>query len=181
MEKLPREFYDRDTVEVAKALLGQYLVHRVEGIERIGKIVEVEAYIGEHDLASHTSKGRTKRTEVMFGPPGFAYVYLIYGMYHCFNVVTEASGVGAAVLVRAIEPVKNITGRTQGPGLLCRAMMIDKRQNNQDLLSDALFISPNDVENNIIASARINVDYAMHWADKPLRFYIDGNPYVSKS
>lgn len=102
MQKLPREFYNRETSIVARELLGHYLVHCSEDIERIGKIVEVEAYLGEHDLASHSSKGRTKRTAVMFGPPGFAYVYLIYGMYHCFNVVTESAGIGAAVLIRAI-------------------------------------------------------------------------------
>ena len=117
MQKLPREFYNRETTVVAKQLLGHHLVHRVDGIERVGKIVEVEAYLGEHDLASHSSKGCTKRTATMFGPPGFAYVYLIYGMHHCFNVVTESAGIGSAVLIRALEPVANITERTCGPGV----------------------------------------------------------------
>jgi DNA-3-methyladenine glycosylase len=181
-QKLPREFYDRDTTIVAKSLLGHHLVHRFDGIERVGKIVEVEAYLGEHDLAAHSSKGRTKRTDVMFGPPGFAYVYLIYGMYHCFNVVTESSGTGSAVLIRAIEPVANITERTQGPGLLCRAMMLNLQHNRHDLLSDELFIARenNAVAEQIIEGPRIGVQYAKEWALKPLRFYIKGNAFVSK-
>ena len=180
--KLPREFYDRDTITVAKSLLGQHLVHRSQGIERVGKIVEVEAYLGEHDLAAHSSKGRTKRTEVMFGPPGFAYVYLIYGIYHCFNVVTESSEMGSAVLIRAIEPVANITGRTQGPGLLCQAMLLDRQHNAHDLLSDDLFIAKGDttIVTSIIEAPRIGVHYAKQWALKPLRFYIEGNAFVSK-
>ena len=118
VQKLPRAFYDRDTVLVAKDLLGMHLVHKSAEFERIGRIVEVEAYLGPHDLAAHSSKGLTERTKVMFGPPGHAYVYLIYGMYYCMNVVTERDGHAAAVLLRALEPVKNVVGRTQGPGLL---------------------------------------------------------------
>lgn len=182
MQKLPREFYQRETTEVAKSLLGQYLVHRSQGIERVGKIVEVEAYLGQHDLASHSSKGRTKRTEVMFGPPGFSYVYLIYGIHHCFNVVTDFPG--AAVLIRAIEPMLNISGRTQGPGLLCRAMGLDRQHNAHDLLSDDLFVAKADnleqVEQQIIETPRIGVHYAKEWALKPLRFYIEKNAFVSK-
>src|SRR5690349_22815007 len=103
MQKLPREFYERDTIVVAKELLGKHLVHVVGGLKRVGKIVEVEAYLGPHDLAAHSARGRTARTEVMFGPPGHAYVYLIYGIYHCMNVVTEREGYAAAVLIRALE------------------------------------------------------------------------------
>lgn len=182
MKKLPREFYNRETTAVAKSLLGMHLVHRSQNIERIGKIVEVEAYLGEHDLASHSSKGLTKRTAVMFGQPGFAYVYLIYGMYHCFNVVTEPAGVGAAVLIRALEPIFNITDRASGPGLLCNAMKIDKQLNAHDLLSDDLFITDQDTElpHHIVEAPRIGVHYAKQWADIPLRFYIQGNPFVSK-
>src|SRR5579864_1074480 len=117
MKKLPRSFYNRDTITVAKELLGKYLVHTKNGVTQIGKIVEVEAYIGAHDKAAHTCKGLTKRTEVMFGPAGHSYVYLIYGMYHCVNFVTEKEGHGSAVLIRAIEPIQNINARTQGPGL----------------------------------------------------------------
>ena len=182
MQKLPREFYNRETTVVAKQLLGHHLVHRVDGIERVGKIVEVEAYLGEHDLASHSSKGRTKRTATMFGPPGFAYVYLIYGMHHCFNVVTESAGIGSAVLIRALEPVANITERTCGPGLLCKAMMIDRELNEHDLLSDNLFITDAGYElpEDIIATPRIGVHYADEWASKLLRFYIKGNNFFSK-
>src|SRR5712692_10069713 len=124
MRKLGRTFYDRDTRTDAQELLGKYLVHVWRGVERVGRIVAVEAYLGSHDLAAHSSKGLTERTKVMFGPPGHAYVYLIYGMYFCMNVVTEREGHASAVLLRAVEPVKNIEGRTQGPGLLCRAMQI---------------------------------------------------------
>lgn len=181
-DKLKRSFYDRDTVTVAKELLGKYLVHISDGVERIGKITEVEAYLGPHDLASHTSKGLTPRTKIMFGPPGHAYVYLIYGMYHCINAVTEHEGHGSAVLLRAIEPIKNITGRTQGPGLLCKAMAIDKRLNGHDLESTDFFIAaPRAAEPIKIAkSSRIGVDYAKHWAKRHLRFYIKDNRFVSK-
>jgi DNA-3-methyladenine glycosylase len=132
MRKLPREFYARDPIIVARELLGKFLVHNSGGIERIGRIVEVEAYLGPHDLAAHSSKGMTPRTQALFGPPGHAYVYLIYGMHHCFNTVT---GNGSGILLRALEPVKNIEGKTQGPGLLCRAMGIDKRHYGYDLTS----------------------------------------------
>src|SRR5213596_2833526 len=121
MRKLARSFYDRDTITVARELLGKYLVHG----ERVGRIVEVEAYLGPHDLAAHSARGRTKRTQVMFGPPGHAYVYLIYGMHWCMNFVTQAEGHASAVLLRALEPVANVEGRTQGPALLCKAMDID--------------------------------------------------------
>src|SRR5579871_5051550 len=108
MKKLSRDFYNRDTKIVAQELLGKYLVHVVNGVKMIGMIVEVEAYLGPHDLAAHSAKGKTKRTEVMFGPPGHSYVYLIYGMYHCMNVVTEPEHHASAVLLRALQPIKNI-------------------------------------------------------------------------
>lgn len=181
MHKLTREFYNQDTVIVAKSLLGCYLVHRLDGMEQIGKIVEVEAYLGMHDLACHSSKGLTKRTAVLFGPPGFAYIYLIYGMYYCFNVVTESSGSGSAVLIRAVEPMLNITERTQGPGLLCQAMRLNKQQNEHDLVSNDLFITHSEKQSPpIITTPRIGVNYAKEWAIKPLRFYIQDNPFVSK-
>ena len=182
VQKLPRSFYDRDTILVARELLGKLLVHQSAGIKRIGKIVEVEAYLGEHDLAAHSSKGLTERTKVMFGPPGHAYVYLIYGMHHCMNIVTERTGHASAVLLRAVEPVKNLAGRTCGPGLLCRAMKIDRRLNAHDLLSDDFFIAaPDTMEKiSIVKRPRIGVDYAKHWAKRHLRFYLKGNAFISR-
>ena len=182
MKKLPRTFYDRDTITVAHDLLGKYLVHASGDVEQIGRIVEVEAYLGPHDLAAHSAKGRTKRTEIMFGPPGHAYVYLIYGMYYCMNVVTEAEGHASAVLLRALEPIKNITARTQGPGLLCNAMHVTKKLHGHDLLSKDFFIcDPKDEENiTIVKRPRIGVAYAKHWARRLLRFYIKDNVFVSK-
>ena len=182
MRKLPRAFYDRDTIKVARDLLGKYLVRLSGGGERIGRIVEVEAYLGPHDLAAHSSRGRTERTKIMFGPPGHAYVYLIYGMYYCMNVVTEREGHASAVLLRAIEPVKNVEGRTQGPGLLCRAMQIDKRLNGHDLLSEDFHIAaaPKVEPLVIIKRPRIGVDYARHWARRQLRFYVNGSPFISR-
>jgi DNA-3-methyladenine glycosylase len=180
--KLPRGFYSRDTVTVARDLLGKCLVRATGGVERVGKIVEVEAYLGPHDLAAHSSKGRTKRTEVMFGPPGHAYVYLIYGVHHCTNVVTEPEGSGSAVLLRALEPVKNVDGRTQGPGLLSKAMHIDRSLTGHDLLSDDLYLAAlaEPESFTIVSAPRVGVDYAGEWAERPLRFYIAGNPFVSR-
>lgn len=182
LHKLERAFYDRDAQTVARELLGCYLVHRSGGIERVGRIVEVEAYLGPHDLAAHSSKGLTPRTRVMFGPPGHAYVYLIYGMYHCVNVVTEAEGTASAVLLRALEPVRNLEGRTQGPGLLCKAMGLDLRHNGLDLLGDEMFVAaaPLSPPARIVRRPRIGVDYAGHWARRLLRFYIKDNRWVSK-
>ena len=181
--RLPRSFYDRDTTVVAKELLGKLLVHHSRGVERVGKIVEVEAYLGAHDLAAHSSKGLTERTKIMFGPPGHAYVYLIYGMHHCMNVVTERAGNGAAVLLRAVEPVRNVEGRACGPGLLCRALDIDRKLNGHDLLSDDFFIAEPESAGKftIVKRPRIGVDYARHWARRHLRFYIKGNPFVSRA
>ena len=182
MRKLARAFYDRDTVEVAHELLGKHLVHVVAGVERVGRIVEDEAYLGPHDLAAHSARGLTKRTRVMFGPPGHAYVYLIYGMHWCMNVVTQPEGMASAVLLRALEPVRNIEGRTQGPGLLCKAMGIAGHLQGHDLLSDDFFIArpPEEPAIRIVKRARIGVDYAGHWARRLLRFYIRGNPFISK-
>jgi DNA-3-methyladenine glycosylase len=181
-QRLPRRFYDRDTVEVARELLGMHLVHIQDGIARVGRIVETEAYLGPHDRAAHSARGLTPRTRVMFGPPGHAYVYLVYGMHHCFNVVTEAEGHAAAVLVRAVEPVANVVGRTQGPGLLCRALGIDRRLSGADLLGEELFIArPQRGEPlAIVRRPRVGVDYAGAWARRLLRFYINGNRCVSR-
>lgn len=186
MQKLARDFYARDTVAVAKDLLGTFLVHRSGHLEKIAKIVEVEAYLGAHDLAAHSSKGITKRTRIMYGPPGYAYVYLIYGMHHCMNVVTEPEGCGSAVLIRAVEPVCNISGNTKGPGLVCKAMDINLRLNGYDLCSDDFYIA--DARDSewqrknikIVHRPRIGVAYAGKWAHELLRFYIEGSDFISK-
>jgi len=181
MQPLPRAFYNRDTIQVARDLLGKHLIRVLPEGNRVGRIVEVEAYLGPHDLASHSSKGLTERTRIMFGPPGHCYVYLIYGMHHCLNVVTEPPGHGTAVLLRALEPVAGLTGRTNGPGLLCGAMGIDRQLNGHDLLSENFFISdPGTAAVKIVARPRIGVDYARHWARRKLRFYERGNPFVSR-
>ncbi len=182
MRKLPRTFYDRETILVARELLGTLLVHVDGGVKRVGRIVETEAYLGPHDLAAHSARGLTGRTKVMFGPPGFAYVYMIYGMYFCMNVVTQREGHASAVLLRAVEPIRNVPGRTQGPGLLCKAMHIDKRLNGHDLLSTDFFIAAGEPEATlaIVKRPRIGVDYAGAWARRHLRFYIRGNVFVSR-
>lgn len=183
MKKLSRDFYNRDTIIVAKEMLGKLLVYvKSENKKIIGRIVETEAYLGPHDLAAHSSKGLTKRTQVLFGPPGYAYVYLIYGIYYCLNVVTEAEGSGSAVLIRAIQPVAHIKKRTCGPGLLCQAMCIDKQLNGHDLLSDDFYLATDAFQKPfaIVSKSRIGVDYAGKWAKKKLRFYIKGNLFISK-
>ena len=182
MRPLPREFYDRDTETVAREMLGTLLAHRVDGLLRIGRIVETEAYLGPHDLAAHSARGRTPRTEVMFGPPGHAYVYLIYGVHHCMNVVTEPEGKAAAVLIRALEPVQGIEGSTKGPGLLCRALAIDRSHSGDDLVGDDLFLAePEEREPfEVVARPRIGVAYAGEWAARALRFYVAGNAFISR-
>jgi DNA-3-methyladenine glycosylase len=183
VQKLPREFYSRDTVTVARELLGKHLVHVTDGVARVGRVVEVEAYLGPHDLAAHSARGLTERNRVMFGPPGHAYVYFIYGMHHCMNVVTEPAGHGAAVLLRALEPVRHLEGRASGPGLLCRAMAIDRQLNGHDLLSDDLFLAAAPARDRfvIVKRPRIGVDYAGRWARRHLRFYIKDNPFISRA
>jgi DNA-3-methyladenine glycosylase len=182
MRPLPRTFYDRPADTVARELLGMLLVHVVEGVPRVGRIVETEAYLGPHDRAAHSARGRTPRTEVMFGPPGHAYTYLIYGMHWCMNVVTEREGTASAVLLRAVEPVAGIDGKTSGPGLLCRAMGIGKAQNGADLRSATFFISePEHRESfTIVKRPRIGVEYAGAWAKRLLRFYVKGSAFVSR-
>jgi DNA-3-methyladenine glycosylase len=181
--KIARGFYARDTLTVARELIGMYLVHADRGRRRAGRIVETEAYQGPEDLAAHSSRGRTARTEVMFGPPGHAYVYFIYGFWNCLNVVTEAAGVPHAVLLRALEPVDGIEERTCGPGLLCRAMHIDRQLNGADLCGDVIWLErppasdPRPVR--IARSARIGVDYAGEWARRPWRFYDRDSAHVS--
>jgi len=178
---LPRDFHAGDAETVAQNLLGKHLVHRTGGELRIGRIVEVEAYLGPHDNASHSSRGVTARNRAMFGPPGHAYVYLIYGIHHCMNVVTGPEGHGAAVLIRALAPVSGLAGRTSGPGLLCRAMGIDRRLNGADLCGQTLYITEGSGEAfNMVRRPRIGVDYAGKWAKRLLRFYIEGSNQVSR-
>jgi len=181
--RLPRDFYARDTLVVAQELLGKLLVHEEDGVRRVGRIVETEAYLGPHDLAAHSSKGRTPRTDVMFGPPGHAYVYFIYGFWNCMNVVTAAEGLPQAVLLRALEPVEGVADKTSGPGLLCRAMHIDRTLNRADLCGDRLWIEQPPARSpavEIVATTRIGVDYAGEWAQRPWRFLDGHSDHVSK-
>jgi DNA-3-methyladenine glycosylase len=181
--KITRDFYARDTLTVARELIGMHLVRKEGRTLRAGRIVETEAYQGPEDLAAHSSRGRTRRTEVMFGPPGHAYVYFIYGFWHCLNIVTEAEGVPHAVLLRALEPVTGIEDKTWGPGLLCRAMHIDKRLNGADLCGDSLWLERPPASSRraprIARGPRIGVDYAGEWARRPWRFYDADSRYVS--
>lgn len=184
MQTLPAAFYDRDAEAVARDLLGKLLIRPIGPSVRIGRIVETEAYMGPHDLAAHSCRGRTPRTEVMFGPPGHAYVYLIYGMHHCVNVVTGPGNLASAVLLRALEPVLNLDTPASGPGRLCRALEIDRRLNGHNLAAGELIVAEPtepDTPFEIAARPRIGVDYAGEWAARPLRFYIAGNRYISRA
>jgi len=168
---LRRIYFNRPTLTVARSLIGKYLVRAIDGRILAGKIVEVEAYVGPEDKACHASKGRTQRTDVMFGPGGVAYVYLIYGMYHCLNVVTEREEFASAVLIRAIE----IDGELiDGPGRLCRALQIDRNLNRVDLTTgESIWFEDRGVsieKADVGAHPRIGVDYAGEWARKPWRF-----------
>ncbi len=168
---LSREYFEQNTLQVARGLLGKRLVRRTEGKSLRGRIVEVEAYVGFMDRASHASRGRTVRTDVMFGPAGVAYVYLVYGMHYCFNIVTEREGYPAAVLVRAVE---HATGLIDGPGRVCRLFQIDRALNGADLTRGRhLWVedSGDIVTGREIAKLpRVGVDYAGEWATKPWRF-----------
>jgi len=189
---LPREFYDRETEIVAREMLGTILVCRSAKGTASGMIVETEAYIGEHDPACHAAAGRTKRTEPLYGRPGIAYVYFIYGVHWCFNAVTRAEGLASAVLVRAVEPVEGVelmeerrgervkgTSLTNGPGKLCGALGIDGSHNGLSLQRGPLVIRegspvPDDA---VQVGARIGITKAADW---PLRYMIRGNPWVSR-
>ncbi|MGB9773750.1 MAG: DNA-3-methyladenine glycosylase [Bacteroidota bacterium] len=192
--KLPREFYLQPTLVVARSLLGAHIVSRVHGTELVGKIVEVEAYIGFDDPGSHAYRGETRRNAVMYGLGGHAYVYFTYGMHYCFNVVTEREGFPAAVLIRAVEPEKGINvmrkfrgdsiagvDLANGPAKFCQAFGIDRRLNGEDLLGERLFIvaAEHPVETSeIIATPRIGIRQGL---DRNWRFFLKGNPYVSKA
>jgi DNA-3-methyladenine glycosylase len=180
--KPPRRFFLQPTLTVARALIGMQLVHAHGGRVQRARIVETEAYLGPRDLAAHSARGLTPRTAIMYGPPGHAYVYFIYGFWNCLNVVTGARGTPQAVLLRALEPLEGVSERTSGPGLLCRALGIDRRLNGQDLLGNVLWLerAPRGAPAvRIVRTTRIGVDYAGSWALKPWRFYDAHSPYVS--
>ena len=174
---MPRKFYAGRTIDVARGLLGQAIVHG----ELSGRIVEVEAYLpdykGQPDLAAHSSRGITPRTRVIFGPPGHAYVYLIYGMYECLNVVAEPEGIPGCVLIRALEPLESGGIDMSGPGKLTRALGITRVHYGHDLLKAPLTIrSLGTPSEPIVVTPRIGI---RHCADWPLRFYLGGNRFVS--
>ncbi|HLX45379.1 MAG TPA: DNA-3-methyladenine glycosylase [Bryobacteraceae bacterium] len=186
---LSRSFYLRPTIEVARALLGTVIVHG----RTSGRIVETEAYLGVGDGAAHTARGPTPRTQVIFGPPGHAYVYLIYGMYECLNLVCEPDGIAGCVLIRAVEPLEGlplmrrrrpaasrIEDLANGPGKLTRALGIDLRQNGVDVTRGPLLVSapPNTEPVDIAVSRRIGITKS---PDLPLRFFIRGNRFVSSA
>lgn len=195
--KLPRDFYTRsNVVTVARELLGKLLVVPADKGKRVsGKIVEVEAYRGPQDRAAHSYGGRrTKRTETMYGIGGTAYVFFVYGMYYQFNVVTNTADAPHAVLIRAIEPVGGIElmrkrrhgqsdhNLTNGPGKLCIAMGIDRKLDATDLLGERVWLEAGQLvpRAQIASGPRIGIDYAEEWVDKPWRFWIKDNAYVSK-
>ena len=192
--KISRTFYEQPTLAIARELLGKYLVRKHPDGKTVGRIVETEAYVGPKDLACHASRGRTARTEIMFGPAGFTYVYFIYGVYYCLNIVTEEVDHASAVLIRALEPVEGIElmkkrrrieelrNLASGPGKLCQAFAIDKSLNGADVCAGVLYVEDRgEPAPKILATPRIGVDYAGKWKDKPWRFLIRGNEYVSKT
>jgi len=173
---LNQKFYNQNTLKVAQDLLGCFLIRKIGQKMIRGKINETEAYIGEEDLACHASKGRTSRTEIMYGHAGHAYVYLIYGMYHCLNIVTEKKDFPAAVLIRAVK-VEGIDHKeTNGPGKLCRLLKIDRKLNSWDLTKgEKLWIEPGlKIKNyKIKNSKRIGIDYARHCKHYLWRFILN--------
>jgi DNA-3-methyladenine glycosylase len=185
------DFLNEDPVTVARRLLGCSIVRELDGQRLIGKIVETEAY-HQADAASHSYKGRTPRTDIMFGPAGFLYVYFTYGMHYCMNIVTGEAGEGSAVLLRAIEPLEGVEHMeanrrgqhgvlvTNGPAKLCQALGVDKALNGHDLRQPPLqlVVQPAIAQQEIVQTTRIGISQAQ---DMPWRFYISGNPYVSKS
>jgi len=179
-EKLGHPFFARPADVLAPDLIGKILVRRWRGRYLPGRIVETEAYMGPEDLACHSSKGLTKRTRVLLGPPGRAYVYLIYGMYDMFNIVAHRAGGGQAVLIRAAEPLDGWDADLSGPGKLARAFHITRAENGIDLTGDRLFLRKGgDAVPRIVTTPRIGVDYARHWKDATLRYLDADSPAVS--
>jgi DNA-3-methyladenine glycosylase len=181
LPRLGAAFFRRPATELAKDLLGTILVRRYRGKELRARIVETEAYIGAHDLACHAARGRTKRTDVMFGPGGHAYVFLIYGMHEMFNIVSGERDDPQAVLVRAAEPLGGWQADLAGPGKLARALRITRKLNGQDLTGNTLFfLSDPDYQPSIVQTTRVGVDYAREWKDAPLRFLDVSSFAISK-
>ncbi len=187
-KKLKREFYTQPTLVTAKQLLGKYLIRKFNNKELIGKIVETEAYIGPKDRASHAFRGKvTKRNETEYLEGGHIYIYLVYGMYWQLNITTNIKGKPECVLIRALEPVTPVQDMriASGPGKLCQWLKLDKSFDKEDLTkSKRIWLAGGGGqidENEIIATKRIGIDYAGHyWANKPWRFYIKNNPFISK-
>src|SRR5947209_19213201 len=179
---LPREFYARPTLVVAREMLGKLLVHVAhDGVRRAGRIVETDAYVGPDDAASHARSGARGRAALMYGTAGVAYIYLIYGMHSCFNAVTERDGYPGAVLVRAIEPLEN-ADRGGGPALVCRALQIDRGCSGLDLTNSKLFLENGPVipDEQVRVGPRIGVAYAGEWAAHPWRFWVADSAFVSR-
>jgi DNA-3-methyladenine glycosylase len=182
--KLLRDFYDRPALTVAREALGMTLVWEGPAGRQAGRIVETEAYDGPADAASHARSGLRGRAAVMFGPAGHAYVYLIYGIHHCLNLVTGPAGYPAAVLIRALEPLEGIAGGTNGPGRLCRVLGLDRRHNGLDLAGDQLYLEDRGRpvrDEDVVARPRIGIKFAGEpWISQPWRFYERGNRWVSR-
>ena len=191
--KLSRSFYQQSTLDVARQLLGKYLVRKHPDGTTVGRVVETEAYVGPEDRACHASKGRTARTEIMFGPAGYAYVYLVYGFHHMLNIVTESVDDPAAVLIRAVEPVGGVEimkarrrtaslhNLASGPGKLCQAFAIDRKLNGDDLCGKVLYLEDHEEPvSKVVTTPRIGVDYAGPWKHKPWRFLIRDSEFVSR-
>jgi DNA-3-methyladenine glycosylase len=170
---LPKKFYQKDTLKVAQNILGCFLIRKVGNKIIKGIITETEAYVGENDLASHASKGRTPRTEIMYGEAGYAYIYMIYGMYHCLNIVTEKKDFPAAILIREIK-IENIEyKKTNGPGKLCKFLQIDRKLNDWDITKNKELWIESGIKikkSQIHKAKRVGVDYAKHCKDYLWRF-----------
>ncbi len=177
LPRLPVDFFTQRAIEFAPALLGAILVRRVGALVRRARIIEVEAYLGPKDLASHSSKGRTKRTAVMFGPPGRAYVYLIYGMHTMLNVVVGREGDAEAVLLRAAEPLDGWDADLSGPGRLARHFAVTLADNGREVTGDGpAFQADATYRPRVVRRKRVGVDYAGRWKHRRLRFIDAGNP-----
>jgi len=180
-KRLNKDFFNRTAKEVAVDLIGkEFVFKRSKARVYRCRIVETEAYLGVRDLACHASKGRTKRTETMFGPPARSYVYFVYGMYHMLNVVCMPKGVPEAVLIRAAECLSHPSLQLNGPGKLCRELGISKLHNNLSLLREPLYFVEGEEPKRIKKTKRIGVEYAMQWKDRHLRFYDALSKSVSK-